>query len=453
MNPKNSPSRPVADKRLQLLNEGRALHAQGRIQDAFSRYQAAVMAAPEDAEALHLLGLAYLGLGQAQVGIAFVRRAIERSPGTAEYRANLATAEASQGRLDVALLQMQKVCELLPGDARHRAALAALHLRRDEAVEAEDQYQAAIESAAEPSSMPVPAALLAEWHEALAQLRYRRWAMAEALASAEQARALSAIVAKRINMGVAQAAGVPRDPAVSAPMLNLLAPIEAGALARACVERDLLVIDDFLPDPYARREQALLLCEEAAGSASVQGNFPGVQTPAQPSQPTMERIASALGRAVKWDSLDNGSLRVSIAADEARADVHVDNPTLTDIFGGVLYLSLPEHCQGGTRFYRHRDTCWERRPTLAELKSRGFASFFEFQKRSLPANRRLPFSEWLERRDALWEPLFEVPMRFNRLILFRSDFFHSITELFGDRMENGRLVQLFHFEGQPPEGN
>ena len=37
-------------------------------------------------------------------------------------------------------------------------------------------------------------------------------------------------------------------------------------------------------------------------------------------------------------------------------------------------------------------------------------------------------------------------MRFNRLVVFRSDFFHAITELFGDRAENGRLVQLLHFE-------
>ena len=57
-----------------------------------------------------------------------------------------------------------------------------------------------------------------------------------------------------------------------------------------------------------------------------------------------------------------------------------------------------------------------------------------------------PFAQWLRERDEAWEWLFEVPMRFNRLIIFRSDFFHAITELFGDRPENGRLVQLLHFE-------
>jgi hypothetical protein len=52
----------------------------------------------------------------------------------------------------------------------------------------------------------------------------------------------------------------------------------------------------------------------------------------------------------------------------------------------------------------------------------------------------------LQERDAAWECVLEVPMRFNRLIVYRSDFFHSIGELFGDRPENVRFVQLFFFE-------
>lgn len=79
----------------------------------------------------------------------------------------------------------------------------------------------------------------------------------------------------------------------------------------------------------------------------------------------------------------------------------------------------------------------------------GYASLLEFQKRNLPPNRRMPFAQWLQRREATWEWLFEVPMRFNRLVMFRSDFFHAITTLFGDSFENGRLVQLFHFEAKP----
>ena len=440
------------DPAQRLLNEGRALQGQGRIQEAFSRYQSAVAAAPEHPEALHLLGVAYVALGHAPVGIAFMRRAIDRSPDTAEFRARLATAEAQQGRLDEALAQMNQACALQPGDAALQAGLAALLLERGDNAEAERSYQAAIELAAAQETPPAKLAL-AQWHEALARLRYQRWAMPEALVNAGQARALSPVVAQGINFGAVwpTTPSGAQDASAVAAKVRPLAPMTPEELARACAERDFLVIDDFLADPMPLREQALRMCSSmaAATGAARPGNFPGVQTPAQPCEPTMQRIAEALGRALKWDSLDNGALRVSVASDDARADVHVDNPTLKEIFGGVLCLSLPEDCQGGTRFYRHRGTGWARRPEAEALKERGFASFLDFQKRSLPPNRRLSFDEWLTRRDAIWEPMLELPMRFNRLIIFRSDFFHGITELFGDKPENGRLVQLFHFEAQP----
>jgi hypothetical protein len=39
-----------------------------------------------------------------------------------------------------------------------------------------------------------------------------------------------------------------------------------------------------------------------------------------------------------------------------------------------------------------------------------------------------------------------VPMRHNRMVIYRGDFFHSIGEVFGSKMDDGRLVQLFFFE-------
>ncbi|WP_077033295.1 DUF6445 family protein [Pelomonas sp. KK5] len=427
------------------MNEGRALHAQGRINEAFARYQAALIAAPDDADAMQLLGLAYLGLGQGQVGIAFLRRAVDRQPGSAAFRANLATAEAQLGRLDEAVAQMRQACALEPGDARLLAGLAGLLREQGQADEAEGCYEAAIAQGA-----AQPAGLLADWHATLAQMRYARWDIEAAQASAERLGTVAP--ARRLDIGAAWADGPLPDAESMARQLLALAPgLDEAALRQASAARDLVVIDDFLPDPLAFRAEALRLCaaQAAAGGSGFEGNFPGVQTAALPVQQAMQRIAQALGRPVKWNSPDNGALRISLARDDARADVHVDNPTLSDIFGGVLYLSLPGDCRGGTRFYRHRASGWERRPDAAELRARGYSSFLDFQKRSLPANRRQGFGEWLQRRDATWEPLIELPMRFNRLVLFRSDWFHAITELFGDRPENGRLVQLFHFEAKP----
>ena len=54
-----------------------------------------------------------------------------------------------------------------------------------------------------------------------------------------------------------------------------------------------------------------------------------------------------------------------------------------------------------------------------------------------------------------------IPMRFNRLVLYRSWLWHSFTENFGDTLENGRLIQIFFFDfvtryqlqNQPPASN
>ena len=45
-----------------------------------------------------------------------------------------------------------------------------------------------------------------------------------------------------------------------------------------------------------------------------------------------------------------------------------------------------------------------------------------------------------------WEHLMTVPMRFNRLILYRPWLWHSAGESFGENLENGRLVQLMQFK-------
>lgn len=422
-----------------LLDEGRTLHAQGRLAEAFSRYQAAYAQAPQHPEVLHLLGLAYLGMGQPAIGMAFVRQAIERDPQAADFRANLATALAAASQPGEALEQLEHAHTLKPGDADLLSTLAGMHASLGHHEQAEHRYEQAIELAPEK----------APWHAALARLRHARWAMPQALESAHRALTLDPAQAATLNMGLAEPSAQPAPrPPLPTDALRVSPALQPEAVQRAATERDLLVIDDFIDDPLAYRQQMLNECQQLA-QRSREVNFPGVQTPPQPCTQTMQRIADALGRAVKWDSIDHGAVRLSLARDEARADVHVDNPTLENVYGGVLYLSLPEHCRGGTSFYRHRGSGWDRRPDAATMKAAGYASFLDFQKRNLPPNRKMPFAQWLERREATWEWLFEVPMRFNRLVVFRSDFFHAITELFGDDFSNGRLVQLFHFEARP----
>jgi hypothetical protein len=131
----------------------------------------------------------------------------------------------------------------------------------------------------------------------------------------------------------------------------------------------------------------------------------------------------------------NGHFRIALQDDLPRQDVHIDPGR---DWAGVLYLALPEHCRGGTSFWRHKEFGVERLPLHDE------------EARNLGFRDREHMRETITEHDSLdrgkWEHTLTVPMRFNRLILFRSWLWHSHAENFGDSIDNGRLIQLFFFD-------
>jgi hypothetical protein len=161
----------------------------------------------------------------------------------------------------------------------------------------------------------------------------------------------------------------------------------------------------------------------------------------------MTVIASALGRRVKWISPDNGVFRLSYADSRARTDIHVDNEDGDnwDRFAAVLYLNLPGQEQGGTTFWRQRETGWTCRLPDEAVRRAGFASFKAFQEKWLPNQNERAFNQLTNDRKA-WEPIVELAMKNNRLVLYRGHFFHSLSNVFGSTPQDGRLVQLFFFE-------
>ncbi len=423
-----------------LLRDAAALQAQGRSKDAFSRFQAALAASPGNPAALAGLGTAGLALGQADLGLGWLRMAAAAAADDAGIRFAFGRALAQVGRLQDAAVELRAGLSISPNAAAARD-LAAVLYRLGEPAEAERWFVTAAQHSPEGADL----------HEALARLQYQRGALDAAIASHRRAAELDPSLTRRLNIGVARhRPGVsPLRPAESATAL--VRPEDGGgrpgddALRAGCEDRSLLILDDFIDDPLAHRARALTLTYAAGGELG-QVNFPGIQTAAQESSATMQRIADALGCDLKWDSPDHGAYRISSAADTARCDIHVDSETRNNTYAAVLYLTLPEHCAGGTGFWRHRQTGWERRPSPEELAAQGYASFIEFERRWIPVGRRRPFAELRRDRGAAWDCVFEVPMRFNRLIVYRSDYFHAIGELFGDCHENARLVQLFYFE-------
>jgi hypothetical protein len=194
----------------------------------------------------------------------------------------------------------------------------------------------------------------------------------------------------------------------------------------------LLVIDDFLKNADAVREEALGL------TYSVPGRFPGLNSVEKIRVGGLEQVISALVHQpvhAPWGpDYSHMSCRLSLASDDKPARIHIDESDWT----GVLYLSRPEDCRGGTEFYRHIPTGTDRVPMdLQSLNQVGFASYKEMEQQILEQDA-------FDRSK--WELTVSVPARFNRLVLVQPHYWHTAGPGFGDSVENGRLVYLMFFK-------
>lgn len=195
----------------------------------------------------------------------------------------------------------------------------------------------------------------------------------------------------------------------------------------------LIVVDDFLspPDALGLREAGLRLTYP-----DQDGAFPGRNSL---ERLQIEGLSEAASRLVNEPLQlinplqSHGKFRLTLAGDVGRAKVHIDRSH----WSGILYLSRPQDCQGGTEFFRHRRTNTDRMPlNAAELAQLGYA------------NAEQAHSDIIERDsndDSQWEMTMRVPMRFNRLILLRPWLWHTAGQAFGDNAENGRLIYLMFF--------
>jgi hypothetical protein len=196
------------------------------------------------------------------------------------------------------------------------------------------------------------------------------------------------------------------------------------------------VIDDFLRNADEVRRQALNL------TYAVGGRYPGLNSVQKLRIEGLDQVISSLVREpvrAPWtDDFSHGSCRVALASDEQQARIHIDQSH----WSGILYLSRPEDCRGGTEFFRHKRTGTDRVPMDEDsLRAIGYSSYEELQKDILDKDA-------LDRSE--WEHTMTVPMRFNRLVLLQPHYWHTAGPGFGDSLENGRLIYLMFFlRGQP----
>jgi hypothetical protein len=198
----------------------------------------------------------------------------------------------------------------------------------------------------------------------------------------------------------------------------------------------LLLVDDFLKDPWAARRAAMALEYDPAKQY---GNFPGLNSSAPLDTGAIDAAVSRLlgMKLGPAPGTQHGHCRLTSKGAKGRSGVHIDPAA----YSGILYLSRPEDCArpdaGGTDFFRHRRTGLEAVPQdPARIAASGYSDINALVEDVVNKDTTLP---------AKWERTLRIPARFNRLLLFSPWQFHDAAPGFGTARENSRLVMLLFF--------
>lgn len=194
-----------------------------------------------------------------------------------------------------------------------------------------------------------------------------------------------------------------------------------------------IIVDNFLDNAEEVRAAAL-----GFDYPPIEGrNFPGRNSKQRLNiQGFSEQVSWLVRERLKPSpGTSHGVCRLTLAGDEGRAGVHID----TCHWSGIYFLSDPGAAgASGTDFFLHKRTGKDHCPlSQKELAELGMASYGDHDEQILKPDTLDP---------SKWERTMRVPMRFNRLLLFRPWFYHTAGPGFGDSRENGRLVHLLFYD-------
>lgn len=187
-----------------------------------------------------------------------------------------------------------------------------------------------------------------------------------------------------------------------------------------------LVIDEFYNDPYETREMAL------KQEFTVQGNYPGKRTKSFAPKGSgaynliQKAIEPMAGKITWWpDDSYTGSFQYTTSRD--RSWIHADQH---NNWAAVLYLTPDAPVTGGTGLFKHKATGLDRAPRNPD------GTYDEELMKVI----------YKDSQDMTkWEMVDFVGNKFNKLIMYRGDMFHTSLDYFGQDINDGRLFQVFFF--------
>lgn len=201
------------------------------------------------------------------------------------------------------------------------------------------------------------------------------------------------------------------------------------------MQSSLIIVDDFLDNIDAFHNIAI---KQDYPPHTVETYFPGANSVARiPIQGLEMMVSRIVGEHLKpAEGTSHAKCRLALGGDEGKGNVHIDRAH----WSAMLYLTKPEFCQGGTDFFRHIATNTDHFPrNEAEVKAMGYKDSSEVWDKVVNPDTNDPTK---------WEKIMTVPMRYNRLILFRPWLWHNAGPSFGDSAQNGRLIYTMFFESK-----
>lgn len=178
-----------------------------------------------------------------------------------------------------------------------------------------------------------------------------------------------------------------------------------------------IIVDDFYRDVNDVRAFAL------SQPFDVKGNYPGARTKTFLTQAVKETISRLVaphgGNVTNWNEVDGltGSFQLTYSSD--RTWIHSDN---FNTWAAVCYLTPYAPLSGGTGLFLHKET-----------------------GRRAPESRTDDY-DYKPYDYTKWEMVDRIGNIYNRLIMYRGDYFHASLDYFGDTPNNGRLFQVFFFD-------
>jgi predicted O-linked N-acetylglucosamine transferase (SPINDLY family) len=126
------------------IDQALAHHQAGRLQQAEAIYRRILQAQPDDADALHLLGVVAHQRGEHEAAVTRIRHAIRINPRIAEYHNNLGEALRALGQLPAATAAYQEALRLRTDSAEAHNNLGLALYQQGELVRAEMSLQRAV---------------------------------------------------------------------------------------------------------------------------------------------------------------------------------------------------------------------------------------------------------------------------------------------------------------------